>query len=102
MNYIFDASDPSMMMVRTENLYAKETSKFQILSYKIVTYLKRKLRACTMRIYQEKMKISANKKFFKYFSIFSTYSRPPKNFIVQFAINFEKETSKMAFLGQVK
>ena len=25
-----------------------------------------------------------------------------KNFIFQFAINFEKETSKMAFLGQVK
>jgi len=27
MNCIFDASDPSIMMVRTENQYAKETSK---------------------------------------------------------------------------
>ena len=67
MQHMFDASEPGIIIFRTENFDAKETSKFQILSYKIITHLKRKLRACTMRIYQEKMKISAQKLFFQIF-----------------------------------
>ena len=50
-----------------------------------------------------KMRIFAKKDFFQFFlSIFSTYSRTPKNFDVQFFKNFEKEVSKIAFLGKVK
>ena len=40
--------------------------------------------------------------FFKFFKIFSKYSRTPKNFDVQFFWNFEKKVSKIYFLGKVK
>ena len=43
--------------------HCEETSNFQILSYKIVTYIKRNLRACAIRIYQENW-ISLQKKSF--------------------------------------
>ena len=50
-----------------------------------------------------KMRIFAKKDFFQFFlSIFFTYSRTPKNFDVQSFKNFEKEVSKIAFLGKVK
>ena len=90
MKYTFDDSDPSIMMVRTENFDAKETSKFQILSYKIVTYLKRELRACTMRIYQEKMKISANKKKFQIFFNFLHILVAPQKLYCSICNKFRK------------
>ena len=73
MQHIFDASNPSMKTVRTENFDTKETSKFQILSYKIVAYLKRWLRTCTIRIYQEKIDTCAIL-FFKFFFQFSQHA----------------------------
>ena len=66
--------------------------KFQILSYRRVIYLKRKLRTYTKQIQPEKIRIFANQRIFFNFFDFSRHARgPPKNFDVQFSKHFQKK-----------
>ena len=78
-------------------------SKFQILSYRRVMYLKRNLRTCIIKVQQEKVRFPAkNYAFFQFFSIFATYLRTPKIFNAQFSESSEKKIPKMILLQPFK
>merc|ERR1712020_58302 len=84
------------------NFPSQKRSKFQILSYRSVIYLKRKLRTCTIIIQPEKVGSLEEKNFFFRFFNFSPNARgPPKNFDVQFS-EILKKNPKMASLGYVR
>ena len=78
------------------NFSSQKRSKFQILSYKSVLYLKRKLRTCTMQIQLKKVIFIAKKEIFFRFSDFSPKARGPlKIFDVQFSDIFKKKFQKL-------
>ena len=76
------------------NFSSQKWSKFQILSYRCVIYLKRKLRTCTIKI-QLESKISHKKIDFLRFFDFSPNARGPlKIFDIQFSEIFKKKILK--------
>ena len=80
---------------------SEKRSKFQILGYRSVIYLKRKLRTYTIKIQPEKVRFLAKKKFFFWFFNFLPNARgPPKIFDAQFSNTFKKNP-KMACLAPV-
>ena len=91
-----------MTKVKNENFQAKKESNFQILSYRRVMYLKKKLRTCTIQIQPEKIKKIVKNLIFFIFFLFSGHARGPlKVFDIQF---FKKNLKnlKMALLGPTK
>ena len=67
------------------------TPKFQILSYERDIYLKRKLRACAIRIQQEKMRISAKNKIkLIFFNFLHMLENPKKYRCSIFQKNFKR------------
>jgi hypothetical protein len=85
-----------MAKVKNENFQAKKELNFQILTYRRVIYLKKKLRTCTIQIQPEKIKKNCKKSYFFYFILFSGHARGAlKNFDIQ----FKKEKSKKSKNG---
>ena len=77
------------------NFSSQKRPKFQILSYRSVIYLKRKLRTCTIMIQPEKVGFLEKKEiFFRFFNFSANARGPPKNFDVQFSKIFKKKFQK--------
>ena len=77
-------------------------SNFQILSYRNVMYLKRKLRTCRIQIQQEKVIFFWKKWIFFWFLWISRQNfRGPSVFEAKFFKNLKKKIWKMALLGPV-
>ena len=72
---------------------SKKRSKFQILGYRSVIYLKRKLRTYTIKIQPEKVRFLAKKVFFfRFFDFLPNARGPPKIFDAQFSDTFKKKS----------
>ena len=81
------------------NFSSQKRSKFQILSYRSVIYLKRKLRTYTIKIQPEKVRFLAKKYiFFRFFDFLPNARGPPKIFDAQFSNTF-KTNSKNGLSG---
>ena len=77
-------------------------SNFQILSYRNVMYLKRKLRTCRIQIQEEKVGFFwKNWIFFRFLRISRQNFRGPSVFEAKFFKNLKKKIWKMALLGPV-
>ena len=77
------------------NFSSQKRLKSQILTYRSVIYLKRKLRICTINIQPEKVGFLAKNWIFFRFSNFSPNARgPPKIFDVQFCEIFKNKFQK--------
>ena len=85
------------------NFSSQKSSKFQILSYKSVMYLKRKLRTCRIQIQVEKVWFFGKKPKFLDFWIFFPKGGPfgveTVNFFFSIFQNFITLFSKIASLG---
>ena len=90
-----------MTMVKNENFQAKKRSKFQILGYRSVIYLKRKLRTYTIKIQPEKVRFLAKKYIFFDFSIFCLMLEDPRKFLTLNFPTLSKKNPKMACLAPV-
>ena len=92
----------SITKIRTsplKNLQAKKKEKFQILTYKSIIYLKRKLRTCTIQIQQEKVQFFTEKNIFFNFFNFRVMVRPGRKFWTPSFLKFSKKIQEMTLTG---
>ena len=87
-----------MTKVKKSNFPSQIRSKFQILSYTSVLYLKRKMRTCTMMIQPEKVGFLEKKEIFFDFLIFQPMLEDPLKILTFNFPKFPKQNSKNGLL----